>query len=65
MPKFKTLGAGVSDEGQPCSKEQPLGSWIDNWQNLLAEAKIFWFISISIPDKSSVVILDVFLRELL
>lgn len=52
-PRFKTLGAGVSDKGEYCLEEQLLGSWIGNWQNLLAEAKTFWFISVSIPDKSS------------
>lgn len=61
--KFKTVGAGVSDDGEDCSKEQLLGSWIDNWQNPLAEAKTFWLTSNYIPDKSSVVIMGVFLRE--
>lgn len=53
----------MSTDREHCSKEKLLGAWTHIRLNLLAVAKTCWFISISIPDKLSVVIVGVFLRE--
>lgn len=43
----------MSADREHCSKEKLLGAWTNSWLSLLAMTKTCWFISISIPDKSS------------
>lgn len=55
----------MSADREHCLEEKLLGVWTDIWLNLLAVAKTCQLISISIPGKSSVAIVDVFLSVIL
>lgn len=52
----------VPDDRDHCSKKSLLGAWADTWLNLLAVAKTYWFIPVSVPAKSPVVTEGVFLQ---